>query len=178
MVFAFGFCMALGSFIAFTVPKNQVWWFPAHWIIQAFAGLLMMIAFFVIIAYYQNTAAVHFRTNSRTMGAHAILGIITICFVIMQIVLGIVADRVWHSEHKKTGAFPEPKAFPDMLHWWLGRSILVLAIIVVFLGITEMGYGWPFYIGWMIWCVLVIAAFVAGFLWKWKTGKLGGSSSH
>jgi hypothetical protein len=38
MVLSFGFCMVVGSLIAFAVPKNQAWWFPAHWILQACGG--------------------------------------------------------------------------------------------------------------------------------------------
>jgi hypothetical protein len=112
------------------------------------------------------------------LGSHAILGIIIIVLVAWQMILGIVADRVWQAKHKKTGEFPATTWFPDRTHWWVGRVILVIACINIFLGIAEMGYSWPFYVGWAIFCILLIVLFIVGFLYFFKVAAHKGHASQ
>ncbi len=174
MAIAFGLCMSVGTVFALVVPKNKVWWFPAHWILQVVAVGLMFIAFFIMVAWYQQSGSAHFRTNSLTMGAHAVIGIIIIVAVAWQAILGLVADRVWQREYKRTSQFPQTKAFPDKTHWWIGRAILVFACINIYLGIAEMGWTWPFYVGWTVFCVLLLLLFVVACVFYFKNSSLSG----
>ncbi len=173
-VVAFSLAMSVGMIIALVVPKDKTWWFPAHWILQAFATVLVFVSFFIILAWYSQASRSHFDTSSVTKGSHAILGIIVIALVLWQALLGVVADRVWQSEHKKTGQIPATKWLPDKAHWWLGRFVLVAGCVNIFLGIAEIGYGWPFYVGWGIICLALAVLFAIGFVYYFKTTKQKG----
>lgn len=85
MAIAFGLAMSVGIVIALVVPKDKTWWFPAHWILQAIATVLVFVAFAIILAWYSQSGNTHFRTNSVTMGSHAIIGIIVVVLVLWQV---------------------------------------------------------------------------------------------
>lgn len=164
MAIAFGIFMVFGVVVAVAVPKNQAWWFPAHWASQGFASLLVIISFIIILVYYSQGGIAHFTLATPTQGAHGIIGIIVISLVVFQVILGVVADRVWQAEYKKTHEYPSTKVFPDVFHWWTGRGILLLAMINIYLGIAEMQWAWGWYLGWTLAVLILGAVLVAAYL--------------
>lgn len=129
----------VAMFIATFVPKSYKWWFPVHLSAAAAAAVLTVAAFGVIVAYVENSSRSHFiaRTVSPTAGAHGVIGVIVLCLVLIQIVLGIISDQQWRSEFAKKGVAPE-KTVVDRLHWWSGRLLFLLALVNLVLGAVEL----------------------------------------
>jgi hypothetical protein len=45
--------------------------------------------------------------------------------------MGLLADRLFDPKRKKV------PVFPDQVHWWIGRVVMVLAVVTIFLGINQ-----------------------------------------
>jgi Na+-driven multidrug efflux pump len=65
---------------------------------------------------------------------HSIAGLMVFILLLVQNLVGIVIDRMYESDRV---VIP----IRDKIHWWLGRSVFVLAIVTVFLGVTQYGGG-------------------------------------
>jgi hypothetical protein len=59
---------------------------------------------------------------------HQLVGLIVMILTAMQPILGFVADRMFVANR-----FEVP-VFPDRVHWWLGRLIIVAAFVNIYLG--------------------------------------------
>merc|ERR1711991_391985 len=106
-------------------------WFPIHVLLQVVAMALMIAGFGCIVWYIQDEGDPHFiLPEGPTRGAHGILG--------------VLSDTLWRIAFKKSGELPTPKVIPEKVHWWLGRSIVVLGAVVIFLGIAE--YYLPYWV--------------------------------
>lgn len=66
------------------------------------------------------------------ISAHAIIGTVVVGLGIFQGFLGKISDCLWHE-----GKIPS--CWPDKLHWVMGYTIIVLAVIANFLGFTRLG---------------------------------------
>ncbi|KXN68383.1 hypothetical protein CONCODRAFT_31623, partial [Conidiobolus coronatus NRRL 28638] len=97
-----------------------VWWFRIHVALLGFAGPALVLGGFVLVIIANGNA--HFR------GPHSIIGLLTVILQALQIVLGVVIDRLWN---------PERTSIPwyDKLHWYGGRVLFVLAQVTIVLGL-------------------------------------------
>ncbi|KAL2913504.1 hypothetical protein HK105_206964 [Polyrhizophydium stewartii] len=154
MFVAWVLCPAVGIFIARYLKNAMgVWWFRAHFMIMGVGTGLLTIAGITLVYLYK--APPHFDDSPHRVG-----GLVIGIAMVAQIVLGIVADRMFS---------PTRTAVPwwDKAHWWLGRGLAVLGILNVFGGILLFqSFGYPvslvikvlvsFTVG------VVVAAFVYG----------------
>ena len=138
MGLAWALCAGVGVFAAAFIPKSKSWWFWLHVVALGVTALLTFIAFGLIVAQVENSTQLHFlRPNSPTSGAHAVIGIIIVTLVCLQIILGIIIDRIWRSKNRRSGDIPETTLL-DQVHWWSGRMLSVLAFVNLFLGAAEI----------------------------------------
>lgn len=70
---------------------------------------------------------------------------------VLQVLLGIVADRLWKSSRDKV------PIFPDKTHWWLGRIAILTSILTIFLGFASYGVSIAFYIVFGLWIAALVA---------------------
>ncbi|KAJ3031222.1 UNVERIFIED_CONTAM: hypothetical protein HDU68_005828 [Siphonaria sp. JEL0065] len=99
---------------------------------------------------------------------HGILGtVIALILYPLQCVLGWLSDK-WFDQDRL--AVP----WWDKLHWFVGRSVVLMAIVNIHLGIVEYG-GWiPWVTAYWIWIAAVV---LIGFMWFGER-KLGGQVNH
>lgn len=134
MVLAWVFLSNTGIFIARYMKKSigAPQWFLLHRGIQSFAVLFMLIGFIVI------------KAADLTIGAdtHKLLGTLVIVLAIIQTLLGVfrkiisqhdLADKTNPDDHG-----PRRWLF-NYLHWWTGRTLIVLTIITILEGFDAYG---------------------------------------
>jgi hypothetical protein len=104
-----------------------------------------------------------------TSTSHGILGIV-VCFVLLplQLILGFVCNALYSPERL---AVP----FQDHAHAWIGRSLVVLAVVNITLGILL--YNPANATALVVGCWVVFAVLVGGFV---GVGEflLGGAKTH
>jgi len=141
-------------------------WFTFHWAVNLLALAATVVAF--ILARYglfpflpsKFSSAFHQKNSFSFFSnvglgyfpihAHSIIGIMTIVLSMIQGVLGQVANKMW-----REGKLPS--LFPDKVHWYLGRVILVLAILCIYLGLNKFGGDITSYILYSVHLALTIA---------------------
>lgn len=140
-----------GMFIARYLKDLGRPWYLLH------RAMLNIVLIFTLVGFAIITAE-RAIAQANYVNPHAYLGIIVTILVIVQVILGVLANRLWSPSR------PGTPAFPDMIHWWLGRSLLVL-------GAANCGWGLYIYgsnsfnagfIIYIIFIVLLIAFVIAG----------------
>ena len=104
-------------------------WFYIHRAALSASFALTIAAFIIIfvdVGSYQPTA-------------HAAVGITIMALTVTQVILGVVSNATW-----KAGV--GPRLFPDKLHWFIGRALLLLVIAEFYLGLAHIGAGTTSYI--------------------------------
>lgn len=155
MVFAWLFCMAASIFIArymkytnFQLCGCDVW-FIVHVSLNLFVVGVLILAFLIILS-EQNWQWVTSESGSVSY-AHSIIGIITISFSIVQILIGALCRPPKDSSLR---------FFFNTGHATFGILIFTLAVINIFIGVSidrvNLGsYGWGIVLGWIL-SVLII----------------------
>jgi len=116
--------------------KTKSWWFPLHWVSQAVgAGLAAIAMVVMLLALKEQGSTTHFASSYPSGGSHQILGVIVLAILGLQIALGMVAHFTWQGEGSPT------RPWPDKVHHWVGRGLLLAAIAATFLGIWAVQYS-------------------------------------
>jgi sorbitol-specific phosphotransferase system component IIBC len=78
--------------------------------------------------------------------------LVVFILAILQVFLGVVIDKLFE---------PGREAIPiqDIVHWWLGRLIFLLALVNIFIGLVYYT-STSFVIAFVVWCVFVIVLMV------------------
>jgi len=140
MVFSFGICMTFGIFVARYLRHRVQFWFPLHVFIQTIAIIAACCAFGIGIYLVHD----HFAT------LHGKFGYFIVTASILTGALGIIADRMYVENRTKT------PFFPDKLHWWVSRIVVLLAYVNIILGILDFwGYNPSFIYVFAIYLVLI-----------------------
>jgi hypothetical protein len=121
MVIAWCALLFTGSFFARYLKVLTTAWFKIHVALQT-VGVAMVLAGFIIIFVF---------LGQFTMGAHQVIGLVIFGLTMLQPFLGLIADRLFDPSRSKAPA-------QDQIHWWVGRFLLVLAVVNIFLGIDEL----------------------------------------
>lgn len=100
-------------------------WFPIHKIFLG-AGTMVfsIVALILVVVRMVDADATHFdpsRYATGVGGAHVIMGIIIIALMLFQIVGGVLIDKWFDPARTKVPV-------SDMIHWWLGRTLLLAGI--------------------------------------------------
>jgi len=122
MVLSYGFVIPFGIFVARYI-KDYHWWFPLHILSQVLA--LMMIASAFIIA------AVMVNTQFSTI--HSWLGLTVLSLSLIAPGVGWAADLAFDKDRKSV------PIWPDQIHWWIGRLILVMSYVAIIFGVKQVG---------------------------------------
>jgi hypothetical protein len=114
-------------------------WFRIHFTLLLFSSLFTVIATFVI--FYSTWPSTTFDNKADSLSVtHAAFGIIVIVIGgFLQPALGKYSDFKYSPGRHKT------PVFPDKVHWWVGRSLYMLAFGTIWMGVKVFGvgvYGW------------------------------------
>ncbi|KAL2913507.1 hypothetical protein HK105_206967 [Polyrhizophydium stewartii] len=128
-----------------------VWWFRLHVFFLLVGTGFLTIAGIIYISLYKTPP--HFNT------LHEIIGLVVGIAMVLQIILGVVSDRLFDPKRTST-------PIQDILHWWIGRIVVVLAIANLFLGLNLYADNYPldnaFRIALGVLVGVIALAFVAG----------------
>lgn len=158
MFMAWGIFIPIGVFLAAFGKGLGVWWFRLHVFCQVTAFLLTISAFGVIIGYVQNQGSNHFSE------AHSVIGLIIVILVCLTPILGIIADKKWNPERKST------PIFPDLTHWFVSYTAIILAFIAFFLGLALASAANFLYILVGIWVAIVCVLYLVLTVKRVKSG--------
>ena len=164
MITAFWLLMVPATLLARFYKSMVPRWYFIHWKMQASAVGLVLVAVLL--------AAIELDWHIPEQDTHVTVGLTLTALLFVQIGLGYVSNALWF-EGK------QPQMWPDKLHWWLGRLIVVGGGFVnTWLGLqslrdkdTELkgiGWQWPEYI-YISYTALMAVILV---LLEWKVGQL------
>nr|CAG8537020.1 3380_t:CDS:2 [Entrophospora candida] len=146
MFASWGFVVPGGVFISRfarnILPKR---WFALHWSIQTFGALPLSITG-IIMAYL---AGVKFNIESR----HHAIGAILTCCLFIQLLIGAIHHHLYSPERKYTPWWTK-------VHWWFGRSIIILAFIQIPIGLNIFNVAKAYIVGYYIYTTVIIVAYV------------------
>eukprot|EP01098_Paradermamoeba_levis_P008219 TRINITY_DN3408_c0_g1_i1.p1 TRINITY_DN3408_c0_g1~~TRINITY_DN3408_c0_g1_i1.p1 ORF type:complete len:550 (-),score=155.41 TRINITY_DN3408_c0_g1_i1:90-1739(-) len=132
---AWGILVPIGSLIARAMKKSMgVWWFRIHIVLMVLAAALTIAGFGIIVDYKSS----HFNN------VHSRLGLAVFILAMIQPFIGVLADFMFDADRTKT------PIFPDMVHWIIGWSTLILAFTNFWLGIDIYDAAKVFWILWGI----------------------------
>jgi len=150
MTISWGFCMLTGMLLA-RFFKWWGGWFKLHIAVNTI-GMACSIAAF-IIAILMVTK--NFTQTDPFALVHAYIGLFVVTFgAIGQPILGYLADRLF-DPHRD--AVP---IWPDKIHWWVGRLVMVAGVVNIFLGIEVLGIGKLYYCLFAAWLVILGIIFI------------------
>jgi len=103
------------------------YWLGTH----KFSGALLL--FFNFFGGIAGALYVGMRGTTHISSLHSIAGIAVFCGLIVQLMLGTLSDELWDASRTS------PPLFPDRLHWYCGRMVLVLAIGLSLFSLFQQG---------------------------------------
>ncbi|KAJ9080661.1 hypothetical protein DSO57_1022571 [Entomophthora muscae] len=127
-------------------------WLTVHRILFFFTAVLAVTAICLVA----------FNIGNVLRDPHAIIGVIIMSLLGVQIVLGTVINKLWQPDRKEI-------PFHDKLHWFLGRTLALLAIGNIFYGIILINNPLAFWIPTIIILLVIIMMFIYGQI---KIGKI------
>ncbi|KAJ3024404.1 UNVERIFIED_CONTAM: hypothetical protein HDU68_008193 [Siphonaria sp. JEL0065] len=164
MFVAWGVLVPLSIWIArYMKLKWSVGWYRIHVLIMTIGVGCLTIAGLVAVELNIDSSEQRFITSN-----HGIIGTaIALAIYPLQVILGFVCNRLFKANRIKVSIL-------DQVHWWIGRIVVVLAIVNMYLGLVKYGAGlWVIgaYWAWIL-LVIVVAFALVG------EGFLGGATTH
>jgi hypothetical protein len=148
MVLAWCALLFTGSFFSRYLKVLTTAWFKIHVALNTL-GVALVLASFIIIFIF---------LGQFVMGAHQVIGIIIFGLTMLQPFIGLIADRLFDPSRSKAPA-------QDQIHWWIGRFLLLLSVVNIFLGIDIMfpisNGAYLLYALFAAWTALSIAILIA-----------------
>lgn len=136
---------AVATFIARYLKDLGHGWYLMH------RGMMTMVVVatfvgFILITIHVGADGVHYGSP------HAVIGVLVVMFSIVQPLIGILSNRWWSPNRNGT------PVFPDVVHWWLGRIVILLGFVNCLLGILLYNADSPSgaLILFLIWVVVII----------------------
>lgn len=119
---------AVATFIARYLKDLGHPWYLMH------RGMMTIVVVFTFISFILIT--IHVGADGVHYGSpHAVIGVLVIMFSIVQPLIGILSNRWWSPSRNGT------PVFPDVIHWWLGRLVILLGFVNCLLGILLYNGG-------------------------------------
>jgi hypothetical protein len=129
----FGWCVLFPAalFVARYYKKQMQHWFYLHVLLVSAGALFVIIAFGIAVEMVKGTGSEGFTTK------HSRLGVLVFLVMFLQCLLGIIAHLKYIPTRE---AVP---LFPDRLHWYTGRVVVILAMTNCLMGLYlfESGAG-------------------------------------
>lgn len=110
-----------------------------------YAGVLLALVAFIIAV---------MTVNAHFVSLHAILGLIVTILMLVQPMLGVAANKMWKPERAKT------PIFPDTIHAWLGRVLLLAGVVQIYLGLDFNAASAIVFVLFSVWIAMLVAFFV------------------
>ncbi|KAJ3269837.1 hypothetical protein HDV01_000885 [Terramyces sp. JEL0728] len=108
-------------------------WYILHvFFMSVLTGAATLVSFILIFLYSSD----RFSTDESIGNAHEKLGLVVVLGMIVQIILGYVSNAKFDAN--RVGI-----PWWDKAHWWVGRSMFLLGIVNVYLGIKFYGESYP-----------------------------------
>ncbi|TPX32154.1 hypothetical protein SmJEL517_g04716 [Synchytrium microbalum] len=150
-----------------------VWWFRIHYITLS---VVIIFTFFSFALAYIGIGSTTSHFNYASQGIHTVLGLALVIAAPLQGILGMVINALFN---------PERKGIPkhDMAHWWIGRAIIIAAMIDIIFGLRlyqNRGYDVPLWM-WVIVGLVLIGAFGTYLILQLTIGvehHVGGEIGH
>ncbi|KAI9353229.1 hypothetical protein DFJ73DRAFT_828724 [Zopfochytrium polystomum] len=101
------------------------------------------------------------RFLSQKDSAHRPIGVaLSLALLPAQVILGYISNGLWK---------PDRTAIPwwDQLHWWVGRSTVLLAVIELYLGLVLYSTSVVVMVLYWLWIAVVVIVFALG---QWRFG--------
>lgn len=140
-------------------------WFPIHKFFMGIGAVVVSLVSFIVIYLY--------KTPPHFVSSHEKIGISILVMMIAEAILGWAIDQLYE---------PSRQSVPlrDKAHWWVGRCILLLAVINVQLGFdlfNEKKLNGGVGVGYVAgnWIVLGLF-FVAALFMEWR--RFNGLDAH
>jgi len=145
MFFVWGIAVPTGIFIARfarnIIPKK---WVKFHWGVQQFiASPLALIALIMSFA-----AGVRYNPANT----HHFLGIVIFGGFIFQLALGWIHHKLYDPSRKYF-------AWWTKLHWWWGRTLILLAFFQIYLGLDQYNVSYGVFVGYYIYVSLILTSY-------------------
>eukprot|EP00003_Mantamonas_plastica_P025638 TRINITY_DN5072_c0_g3_i2.p1 TRINITY_DN5072_c0_g3~~TRINITY_DN5072_c0_g3_i2.p1 ORF type:complete len:167 (+),score=53.52 TRINITY_DN5072_c0_g3_i2:213-713(+) len=121
--------------------KAHEWWFPLHVTTQVAGALIALGSFFVITT---SVVGPHFYS------LHAVFGLMTISLMVIVVFIGLAADRKYDPERRFV------PVWPDKIHWWAARILMVLSQVTIVLGMLLHQVPYPVIIVFGVFLTLVV----------------------
>jgi small-conductance mechanosensitive channel len=162
---AFILLMPAGIVLLRVVPESVRW----HWVNQTFA--LGLAAIGGAIGLYLSSM---FNRSESYNSPHQILGLVSIALLFVQWALGFWHHRVYKKTRQGTKYGP--------IHRWLGRGVMVLAVVTGGIGLTWSFASTRVVVGYVIAVGVVFVAAIVSLMGKrWiirKRRMLGGGNNN
>jgi hypothetical protein len=145
-------------------PLGEIW-FRAH-VAIAFAIVVGSITgFSVIVAHIRSDGGAHFDS------VHARTGLALLLLMVLQVLLGYVS----HTRYNP--ARTHAPIYPDRLHWYIGRGVLLLSFAAALMGVQVAGGGlgfrqWPSAL--LVVCIMMACGLFVAADSRYLTGRRRG----
>jgi hypothetical protein len=125
-------------------------WYVLH------RALLNIVLLFTLVAFVLITIE-RALVKGNYGSPHSYIGIVVVIMTIVQVVFGVLSNRLWSPERVGT------PVYPDMIHWWLGRALLLAGAGNAAYGTYVIASGFQAgLIICIVWIAAVVGFFVAG----------------
>ncbi|KAJ7454530.1 hypothetical protein B0H11DRAFT_1819831 [Mycena galericulata] len=161
-VFGFAVCLPAGVILARYLRTYRPWWYTGHWIAQfGIAGPIILIG--VGLGYGASNQYGNLPAGENDGSDHKTLGTVILVLYLIQCALGAIIHYI---KPKKSRGRPPQNYF----HAVFGILVIALGMYQIHTGYDE---EWPLYVGrgrlpsgvntlWIVWTVLIAAAYAAG----------------
>ncbi|KAJ9059848.1 hypothetical protein DSO57_1037270 [Entomophthora muscae] len=153
MILAWMILPAMAIFIArYLKDSLGPRWLTAHMTLFAAAAAAAVLSI-TIVAY---------NLGNVLDDPHAAIGVVVMVLMGVQIILGVVIDKLWD---------PERNYIPmqDIVHWWLGRLLFLMAISNIIYGIVLVGNPIYFWFPTTCFMIIITLSFIYGHI---KIGRV------
>merc|ERR1719197_1905986 len=139
----------LGTFTARFLKDLGHAWYIQH------RAMMSVVVFFTVVGFIVITIKV--GNGAHYQSPHSFIGIAIVVLSLVQPIIGILANRWWTPDRSGT------PLFPDMVHWWLGRLLLIAGAVNVLIGAILVKGGLNVgFIVLLVWLLLVVGYMIAG----------------
>ena len=158
MIAAWIFLVPLGIIVAKFYKRWGHKWYQLHAGMQSLACFMTIVSF-IIVLMAKNPNHSFFSKNAVTV-VHAVIGVvITSLGALFQPAIGKIADSMWRPDRVGT------PMWPDRIHWYIGRSLTLMAFINVILGIILIDESVDVWFGVS---AVILMSVVGLWIWSWK----------
>jgi hypothetical protein len=144
MAISWGILIVISVFIA-RWGKNVLghWWYYLHATINIVCMLAAWSAFGIAVQMASGDDWKH--SSVKNALGHAWTGLLIMITMPFQVCIGWYADRVYDKDRT------EVPVWPDKVHWWIGRVIVLLAICNIFVGMKTLDVSQGYLAAFAVW---------------------------